>query len=101
MGRAFDDPIAAPGRAETPHPARRGDLHHRLSWKRDTGMAGHDGSPTLVVDHCSPTMFARVGVMRATNRRVERAFNPVCNDRLRGKRSWRAIGEILACGFQN
>jgi len=23
-----------------------------------------------------PTMFARIGIMRALNRRVERAFNP-------------------------
>jgi hypothetical protein len=55
----------------------------------------------LVVDYCSPTMFARVGVMRATNRRFERAFNPVRNNRLGGSGSWRAIGDILACEFQN
>jgi hypothetical protein len=51
-----------------------------------------------VVDHCGPTMFARVGVMRATNRRVERAFNPVRNNRLRGKP---ACNRGHACEFQN
>jgi hypothetical protein len=30
----------------------------------------------LVVDHCSPTMFEHIGVLRATDRHVERAFNP-------------------------
>jgi hypothetical protein len=46
-------------------------------------------------------MFARIGVMRATNRRAERAFNLVRNNMLRGSGSWRAIGDILACEFQN
>jgi hypothetical protein len=30
----------------------------------------------LVVTLGGPTMFARIGVMRALNRNVERAFNP-------------------------
>ena len=31
----------------------------------------------LVAEHDGPTMFARIGVMRALNRHVERVFNPV------------------------
>lgn len=30
----------------------------------------------LVVEHNGPTMFARIGVMRALNRHLERVFNP-------------------------
>jgi hypothetical protein len=30
----------------------------------------------LVAEHTGPTMFARIGVMRALNRHVERVFNP-------------------------
>jgi hypothetical protein len=30
----------------------------------------------LVADLGGPTMFARIGIMRALNRRVEREFNP-------------------------
>jgi hypothetical protein len=30
----------------------------------------------LVAEHDGPTMFARIGVVRALNRHVERVFNP-------------------------
>jgi hypothetical protein len=30
----------------------------------------------LVAEHGGPTMFARIGVMRALNRHVERVFDP-------------------------
>jgi hypothetical protein len=30
----------------------------------------------LVAEHDGPTMFARIGIMRALNRRVECVFNP-------------------------
>ena len=30
----------------------------------------------LVAEHDGPTMFARIGVMRALNRHVERVFDP-------------------------
>ncbi len=30
----------------------------------------------LVVEHDGPTMFARIGIMRAINRHVERVFDP-------------------------
>jgi hypothetical protein len=40
----------------------------------------------LVAEHDGPTMFARIGVMKALNRHVERTFNPDHKDRHWGKR---------------
>lgn len=40
----------------------------------------------LVADLDGPTMFARVGIMRALNRYVERVFNPSRKDIHWGKR---------------
>jgi hypothetical protein len=40
----------------------------------------------LVVDNNGPAMFARIGVMRALNRHVERVFNPDRKDTHWGKR---------------
>jgi len=35
----------------------------------------------LVAEHDGPTMFARIGVMQAINRHVERVFNPSRKDK--------------------
>jgi hypothetical protein len=40
----------------------------------------------LVAEHDGPAMFARIGVMRAINRHVERTFNPDRKDTHWGKR---------------
>ena len=40
----------------------------------------------LVVEHNGPTMFARIGVMRALNRHVERVFDPLRKDKHWGRR---------------
>jgi hypothetical protein len=40
----------------------------------------------LVATHGGPTMFARIGVMRALNRHVQRVFNPDRKDHHWGKR---------------
>jgi hypothetical protein len=40
----------------------------------------------LVVKQNGPTMFARIGVMRALNRNVERMFNPDRKETRWGKR---------------
>jgi hypothetical protein len=40
----------------------------------------------LVADLSGPTMFARIGVMRALNRHVERVFNPSRKDKHWGRR---------------
>jgi hypothetical protein len=36
----------------------------------------------LVADRGGPTMFARIGVMRALNRHVERVFDPSRKEKL-------------------
>jgi hypothetical protein len=43
----------------------------------------------LVVELNGPTMMARIGVMRALNRNVERAFNPSRKDTHWGRRKLR------------
>ena len=43
----------------------------------------------LVADLGRPTMFARIGVMRALNRHTERVFNPDRKDHHWGKRKLR------------
>jgi hypothetical protein len=40
----------------------------------------------LVAEHDGPTMFARIGVMRALNRHVERIFDPSRKDHHWGRR---------------
>jgi hypothetical protein len=39
----------------------------------------------LVAEHDGPTMFARIGVMRALNRHVKRVFDPSLKDKHWGK----------------
>ncbi len=43
-------------------------------------------TPLLVAEHDGPTMFARIGVMRALNRHVERVFDPSRKDHHWGRR---------------
>jgi hypothetical protein len=40
----------------------------------------------LVAEHNGPPMFARIGVMRALNRHVERVFDPSRTDKHWGRR---------------
>ncbi|SHG69413.1 hypothetical protein [Bradyrhizobium erythrophlei] len=40
----------------------------------------------LVAEHDGPTMFARIGVMRALNRQVERVFDPARKEKHWGRR---------------
>jgi hypothetical protein len=44
----------------------------------------------LVAEHDGPTMFARIGVMRALNRHVERVGKTSIGD----ARSWRGIDDV-------
>jgi hypothetical protein len=44
----------------------------------------------LVATSGGPTMLARIGIMRALNRHVERVFNPHARTRIGGVASWRA-----------
>jgi hypothetical protein len=40
----------------------------------------------LVTESGGPTMFARIGIVRALNRHVERAFDPTRKSRIWGRR---------------
>jgi hypothetical protein len=86
--RSFDDPIPLP----------RG---RRLVTLEDAGnyitklpKAEHEAKEwqaamealILVATLGGPTMFARIGIMRALNRHVERVFNPERKDHHWGKR---------------
>jgi hypothetical protein len=50
----------------------------------------------LVATSGGPTMFARIGVMRALNRHVERVFDPSRKDKHWAAGSWRAIDSLCA-----
>jgi|ERR1700733_12569863 hypothetical protein len=76
--RAFDDPIPLPrgrqlvtledaGRYITKLPKAE---HEAAEWQAAMETL------ILVVTHDGPTMLARIGVMRALNRRQVREFNP-------------------------
>ncbi|SHG78009.1 hypothetical protein [Bradyrhizobium erythrophlei] len=76
--RAFDDPILLPrGRQLT-------TLQDAGTFITKLPKAEHDAPEwqaamealLLVVELGGPTMFARIGVIRAHNRHVEREFNP-------------------------
>jgi hypothetical protein len=43
-------------------------------------------APLLVAEHDGPAMFARIGVIRALNRHVERVFNPLRKEPHWGRR---------------
>src|SRR5258708_22556159 len=63
----------------------RGSLHDPSFSCLNSPVAGRDRSPDpLVATSGGPTMFARIGVMRALNRKVERMF-----DRSRKDTRWR------------
>jgi hypothetical protein len=47
----------------------------------------------LVATLGGPTMFARIGVMRALNRHVARVFDPSRKENIGASGSWRAIND--------
>ena len=66
-------------------------------------MAGrHRGALILVVGLGGPTMFARIGVMRALNRRHVRDFNPPRKEHHRGAASSKrsAMNRFDLCRYQ-
>ena len=86
--RRFDDPIPLPdGRKLL-------TLKDAASYVITLPKADHNAPEwqaamealILVAENGGPTMFARIGVMRALNRHVERVFNPSRKDTRWGKR---------------
>jgi hypothetical protein len=78
--RPFDDPIALPdGRQlitlEDDVTKLPEAVHEREEWQAAMEAL------ILVVTLGGPTMFARIGVMKALNRHVERVFDPSRKDR--------------------
>jgi hypothetical protein len=70
------------------HTARRGDIRYCLP-KKEAALPEWQAAIEaliLVADRGGPTMFARIGVMRALNRHVERVFDPSRKDHHWGRR---------------
>jgi len=86
--RRFDDPIPLPGGRQLVTLQDAGDYITKLS------KAEHETAEwqtaiealILVVGLGGPTMFARIGMMRALNRHVELVFNPDRKDPHWGRR---------------
>jgi cob(I)alamin adenosyltransferase len=85
--RRFDDPIVLPGTASSSHsktPATTSPLP-KAEQNLEEWQAAVE-SLMLVVELGGPTMFARIGIMRAVNRHVERVFDPSRKDKYWGRR---------------
>jgi hypothetical protein len=86
--RSFDDPIPLPGGRDLVTLEDAGTYITKLP------KAEHEAPEwqaameclILVAEKNGPTMMARIGVMRALNRHVERVFNPDRKDHHWGKR---------------
>jgi len=63
----------------------------RLNTQRRTGRPAMD-CLMLVAERNGPTMMARIGIMRALNRHIERVFNPDRKDTHWGKRKLKRRG---------
>jgi hypothetical protein len=86
--RPFEDPIDLPRGRQLVTLEDAGNYitklpkaeHEAAEWQAATEAL------ILVATRGGPTMFARIGVMRALNRHVERVFNPDSKDHHWGKR---------------
>jgi hypothetical protein len=84
----FFDPILLPGRKPLV------TLRDAAEYITELPKAEHDADEwqaamqalLLVAEHDGPPMFARIGIMRALNRHVERVFNPSRKDKHWGRR---------------
>jgi hypothetical protein len=86
--RRFDDPIPLPRGRQLVTLEDAGNYitelpraeHEAAEWQAAMGAL------ILVAMSGGPTMFARIGVMRALNRHIERVFNPDRKDHHWGRR---------------
>jgi hypothetical protein len=86
--RPFDDPISLPRGRELVTLQDAGTYITKLpkaEHEAEQWQAAMEAL-ILVATHGGPTMLARIGVMRALNRHVERVFDPSRKDRHWGKR---------------
>jgi hypothetical protein len=86
--RLFDDPIPLPRGRQLVTLEDAGNYITRLSKAEHEAAEWQAAMEALILVAISggPTMFARIGVMRASNRHVERVFNPDRKDHPWGKR---------------
>jgi hypothetical protein len=86
--RPFDDPIPLADGRLIATLREAGDYIAELSKKEAASPDWQAAIEALmlVVERGGPTMFARIGMMRALNRHVERVFDPSRKDTHWGKR---------------
>jgi hypothetical protein len=86
--RAFEDPILVPSGRQLVTLLDAATYATKLP-KKEADTAEWQAAIQalmLVAEHDGPAMFARIGVMRALNRHIERVFNPDRKDRHWGRR---------------
>jgi hypothetical protein len=86
--RSFEDPIPLPRGRQLVTLKDAGDFITRLPKAEHETAEWQDAMEALILvaESGGPTMFARIGIMRALNRHVERAFDPSRKDHHWGKR---------------
>jgi hypothetical protein len=86
--RRFEDPIPLPGGRQLATLKDAGNYITKLPKAEHATPEWQAAmeSLVLVAELGGPTMFARIGVMRALNRHVERVFNPDRKDPHWGRR---------------
>jgi hypothetical protein len=89
--RRFDDPIVLPDGRKIVTLRDAGAYITKLPKAEHTATEWQSAMEALILvaPHGGPTMFARIGVMRALNRHVERVFDPSRKDHHWGKRKLR------------
>jgi hypothetical protein len=87
--RQFDDPILLPRGRQLVTLQDAGNYITKLPKAEHTAPEWQDAMEALILvaTRGGPTMFARIGVMRALNRHVVRLFNPDRRETHWGKRS--------------
>jgi hypothetical protein len=86
--RAFDEPIPLPGGGQLVTLQNAGTYITKLPKSEHTAAEWQAAVEALILVATSggPTMFARIGIMRALNRKVAREFNPDRKDTHWGRR---------------
>jgi hypothetical protein len=83
----FEDPIILPDGRQLPTLKDAADYIMKLP-KKESDLPEWQAAieALMLCSHGGPTMMARIGVMKALNRHVERAFNPERKETHWGKR---------------
>jgi hypothetical protein len=86
--RRFDDPILPPGGGQLVTLQDAGEYITKLPKSEHTAPEWQAAMEALILVATlgGPTMFARIGIMRALNRHAERVFNPNRKDPHWGRR---------------